>query len=209
MLKGRLITLEGGEGAGKSTLIHGLQAWLEGQGVLVEVTREPGGTELGEAIRELVLDTAHAAMCAESELLLMFAARAQLVRERLRPALNAGHWVLCDRFVDASFAYQGAGRGQPSARIADLAAWVLDGVQPDRTLLLDLPVQHGRARIAGRDDDRIESEQDGFFERVRAAYLARAQAEPDRYRVLDASAAPDQVLAGAIAAVLPLLDSES
>lgn len=208
-MKGRLITLEGGEGVGKSTLIGGLQAWLEEQNIVVDVMREPGGTELGEAIRELVLDPAHAAMCAESELLLMFAARAQLVRQRLCPALAGGHWVLCDRFVDASYAYQGAGRGQPAERIDALAEWVLHDIYPDCTLLLDLPVQHARARIAERKEDRIESEHERFFERVRAEYLARMQAEPGRLHLLDASAAVDQVLAKAITVLRPLLDSWS
>jgi dTMP kinase len=168
--------------------------------------REPGGTPLGEAIRSLVLDPAHAALSAESELLLMFASRAQLVRERIRPALGGGQWVLCDRYVDASYAYQGAGRGQPIERIADLERWACDGVKPDLTLLLDLPVSTGRARAAGRGAaDRIEAEADAFFERVRQAYRERAQAEPQRFRVIDAGLPPDQVLQAAIVAIADLL----
>ncbi|HET6632356.1 MAG TPA: dTMP kinase [Rhodanobacteraceae bacterium] len=204
--RGRLVTLEGGEGAGKSTLMRGLLEHLRGLGIMVEEAREPGGTPLGEAIRGVVLDPALQA-CAEAELLLMFAARAQLVRERLQPALAAGRWVLCDRYVDASHAYQGAGRGQPAERVEALERWTLDGLQADLTLLLDLGVHQGRRRIAGRGEgDRIEREQAAFFERVRGAYLARAEAEPERIHVIDATQPPAQVLAAAIAALAPLLD---
>ena len=143
--RGRFITLEGGEGAGKSTLLEGLRAHLEGRGVDLLLTREPGGTALGEAVRAIVLDPARHGLCAESELLLMFASRAQLVRETLAPALAAGRWVLCDRYVDASYAYQGGGRGQPTERIAALEQWACAGLKPDLTLLLDLPVSTGRA----------------------------------------------------------------
>ena len=131
----------------------------------------------------------------------MFASRAQLVREVIEPALAAGQWVLCDRYADASYAYQGGGRGQPEARIAGLESWACDGVKPDLTLLLDLPVETGRARAAGRGEaDRIEAEADAFFERVRGSYRARAAAEPERFRVIDASLSPAQVLAAAIEA---------
>jgi dTMP kinase len=205
--KGRLLTLEGGEGAGKSTLLAGLRAWLAEAGIDPVFTREPGGTPLGEAVRALVLDPAHG-ICAEAELLLVFAARAQHVREVIVPALEAGRWVVSDRFTDASFAYQGGGRGQPSARIADLEAWAAMGLRPDLTLLLDLPVSTGRARAAGRGEvDRIEAEADGFFERVRKAYRSRAEAEPERFHLLDASAAPEAVLAEATAAIAPLLEA--
>jgi dTMP kinase len=200
--RGRFITLEGGEGAGKSTLLAGLRDYVQQQGVELLQVREPGGTALGEAIRAIVLDPAHPHISAESELLLMFAARAQLVRERILPALEAGHWVLCDRYVDASYAYQGAGRGQPQERIAALEAWACAGLKPDLTLLLDLPVATGRARAAGRGAaDRIETEADAFFERVRQAYRERAAAEPQRWRVIDASLSPAEVLNAAIAAV--------
>jgi dTMP kinase len=137
-------------------------------------------------------------MAAESELLLMFASRAQLLREVIDPALAAGHWVLCDRYTDASYAYQGGGRGQPSERIAELERWACMGVKPDLTLLLDLPVATGRARAAGRGNaDRIEVEADAFFERVRASYRERAAAEPQRFRVLDASQSSGAVLRAA------------
>lgn len=199
MTRGKLITLEGGEGAGKSTLLAGLQKHLRAQGVELVQTREPGGTPLGEAVRAIVLDPAHRDMCAEAELLLMFASRAQLVRECIEPALAAGQWVLCDRFTDASYAYQGGGRGVPNERIATLEQWATGGLTPDLTLLLDLPVATGRARAAGRGEaDRIEVEGDTFFERVRAAYRARAAAEPTRFRLIDATLTPPEVLAAAI-----------
>jgi dTMP kinase len=199
--RGKLITLEGGEGAGKSTLLAGLRQHLLEQGVELVQTREPGGTPLGEAVRAIVLDPALRDMGAETELLLMFASRAQLVRECIEPALAAGQWVLCDRFTDASYAYQGGGRGIPVERIATLEQWATHGLAPDLTLLLDLPVATGRARAAGRGEaDRIEAEADAFFERVREAYRARAAAEPGRFRMIDASQTPSEVLAAAIEA---------
>ena len=201
-MKGRLISLEGGEGAGKSTLLAGLRMHFERSGMDVLYTREPGGTPVGEAVRALVLDPAHRGMAVETELLLMFAARAQLVRETLRPALAAGRWVLCDRFTDASYAYQGGGRGVDAARIGELERLATGGLKPDLTLLLDIPVAHGRARASQRGDaDRIEAERDDFFERVHATYLARAQAEPQRFRVIDASQPADSVLQAAVHAI--------
>ncbi|MDO1527385.1 dTMP kinase [Fulvimonas sp. R45] len=208
LARGKFITLEGGEGAGKSTLLAGLREHFAAAGVDLLLTREPGGTPLGEAVRGIVLDPAHRGLCAESELLLMFASRAQLVREAILPALAAGRWVLCDRYVDASYAYQGGGRGQPAERIAALEQWACAGLRPDLTLLLDLPVATGRARAAGRGEaDRIETEADAFFERVRAAYRARAAAEPGRFRVLDAGLPPAAVLQAARDAVAPLLET--
>lgn len=206
--RGRFISLEGGEGAGKSTLLAGLHDHLSRRGVNLLQVREPGGTRLGEAIRSIVLDPAHPDISAESELLLMFAARAQLVRERMLPALNRGEWVLCDRYVDASYAYQGGGRGQPFERIAALEQWACEGLKPDLTLLLDLPVSTGRARAAGRGAaDRIETEADAFFERVRRAYRQCAEAEPQRFHVIDASQSPDAVLKAAIAAAEHLFEA--
>jgi dTMP kinase len=208
LARGKFITLEGGEGAGKSTLLAGLREHFAAAGVDLLLTREPGGTPLGEAVRGIVLDPAHRGLCAESELLLMFASRAQLVREAILPALAAGRWVLCDRYVDASYAYQGGGRGQPAERIAALEQWACAGLRPDLTLLLDLPVATGRARAAGRGEaDRIETEADAFFERVRAAYRARAATEPGRFRVLDAGLPPAAVLQAARDAVAPLLET--
>ncbi|SHM10460.1 dTMP kinase [Rhodanobacter sp. OK091] len=205
-VRGKFISLEGGEGAGKSTLLAGLRAYIEQSGIALVQTREPGGTAVGEAVRAIVLDPAQRALAAETELLLMFASRAQLVRELIEPALSAGQWVLCDRFADASYAYQGGGRGQPVARIAELERWACAGVKPDLTLLLDLPVATGRARAAGRGDaDRIEVEADAFFERVRMSYRERAAAEPDRFRVIDASQSPAAVLQEATRALAVLV----
>ncbi len=204
--RGKFISLEGGEGAGKSTLLAGLRDCIEQRGIALVQTREPGGTGVGEAVRAIVLDPAQHGLAAETELLLMFASRAQLVREVIEPALRAGHWVLCDRYADASYAYQGGGRGQPESRIVELERWACAGVTPDLTLLLDLPVALGRARAAGRGDaDRIEIEADVFFERVRATYRERAAAEPDRFQVIDASQSPAAVLQAATLALGALL----
>lgn len=187
-MSGRLITLEGGEGAGKSTALSVCREHLHAQGIEVVHTREPGGTPLGERIRELMLVPSGDRLCAESELLLVFAARAQHVRETVRPALARGAWVLSDRYTDSSYAYQGAGRGLPESMIAGLERFTVGDTRPDLTLLLDLPVPQGRARAGERGDpDRIEGEADGFFERVRAGFRARARAEPGRFEVIDAS----------------------
>lgn len=207
-VRGKFISLEGGEGAGKSTLLTGLRAYIEQHGITLVQTREPGGTRVGEAVRAIVLDPAQRELAAETELLLMFASRAQLVREVIEPALHAGRWVLCDRFADASYAYQGGGRGQPESRIAALEQWACAGIRPDLTLLLDLPVATGRARAAGRGDaDRIEVEADSFFERVRATYRQRAAAEPDRFRTIDAGQPPSAVLQEAIVALAHLFEA--
>lgn len=205
-MHGKFISLEGGEGAGKSTLLAGLRVYLEQHDIALVQTREPGGTGVGEAVRAIVLDPAQRGLAAETELLLMFASRAQLVREVIEPALRAGQWVLCDRYTDASYAYQGGGRGQPIERIAQLERWTCAGLKPDLTLLLDLPVATGRARAAGRGDaDRIETEADAFFERVRATYRERAVAEPRRFRVIDASQSPVAVLQAATLALAALV----
>ena len=190
-----LITLEGGEGAGKSTVLAAIRDALAAAGHEVVCTREPGGTPAGEAIRAVLLDPAQP-LCAETELLLMMASRAQLVRELVEPALARGADVLCDRFTDASFAYQGGGRGLDGGRIAELERWAA-ARKPDLTFLLDLGVEAGLARARGRggEPDRIEREAGDFFERVRAAYLARAAAEPGRFRVIDASQSVETVVA--------------
>jgi len=185
--RGIFISIEGGEGAGKSTVIAALREALAATGREVVLTREPGGTPEGEAIRALLLDPANH-LVAEAELLLMFASRAQLVRQLVRPALARGAVVVADRFTDASFAYQGGGRGLDMGVIAELERWAA-GLKPDLTLLLDVGVAQGmaRARARGGEPDRIEREREDFFERVRATYLARAAAEPARFRVVDAS----------------------
>lgn len=187
-MRGMFITLEGSEGSGKSTNLAYIRDRLEAQGIDLIVTREPGGTPLAEAIRTLLLDQRNSAMCSDTELLLMFAARAQHLAELILPALNAGKWVLCDRFTDATYAYQGAGRGIARERIALLEQWVQGTLRPDLTLFLDLPVDLGLQRASSRGEpDRFEREQLAFFERVRAGYLQQAAAAPQRYRVIDAA----------------------
>ncbi|GHD70063.1 thymidylate kinase [Luteimonas padinae] len=198
----RFVSLEGGEGAGKTTVLAALRAELAASGREVVVTREPGGTPLAEKIRALLLQPDDEAVAADTELLLMFAARAQHVRTTVLPALERGAWVLCDRFTDSSYAYQGGGRGLDADFIEALERRVV-GIRPGLTLLLDLDVAQGRERIQGRDPrpDRIERERAAFFERARATFLARAAAEPQRFRVVDASRAVEQVVADAVAAL--------
>ncbi len=192
--RGRFITVEGGEGAGKSSNLAYVQALLEAAGKPVLFTREPGGTPLGESIRELLLGHQHTGMAEETELLLMFAARAEHLQAKILPALEAGTWVLCDRFTDASYAYQGAGRGIARERIAILENYVQGALRPDLTLLLDLPVETGLARAGSRSaPDRFEKEALGFFERVREGYLRIAAEEPERVKVIDASPTLEQV----------------
>ncbi|HKK04933.1 MAG TPA: dTMP kinase [Gammaproteobacteria bacterium] len=187
-MSGRFITIEGIEGVGKSTNLAFVRDHLADLGHPVIVTREPGGTELGEAIRGLLLDHRNTAMSDDTELLLMFAARAQHLTEVVRPALGRGQWVLCDRFTDATYAYQGGGRGVARERIAALEQWVQDGLRPDLTLLLDVPEEIGLERAGRRGElDRFERERAEFFGRVREAYLALAAQDPGRFRVIDAS----------------------
>lgn len=187
-MRGRFITLEGSEGSGKSTNLNYIHQRLLQAGIDVVLSREPGGTPLGESIRELLLDHRQQAMASDTELLLMFAARAQHLNELILPALEAGKWVLCDRFTDATYAYQGAGRGIAHERIAQLEQWVQGELRPDLTLFLDLPVAQGLARAGERAElDRFEREEIDFFERVRQGYLDQAKAQPQRYRVVDAS----------------------
>ena len=195
-MRGRFITLEGSEGSGKSTNLNYIHQRLQQAGIEVVLTREPGGTPLGESIRELLLDHRQQAMASDTELLLMFAARAQHLNELIIPALNCGKWVLCDRFTDATYAYQGAGRGIANERIALLEQWVQGDLRPDLTFFLDLPVAQGLARAGARAElDRFEREEIDFFERVRQGYLSRAEAQPLRYRVVDASPALPEVQA--------------
>lgn len=204
-MSARLVSFEGGEGAGKSTVIAAVEALLQARGVPFIRTREPGGSPAGEAIRAVLLDPTHS-LVPEAELLLMFASRAQLVRSVIEPALAAGYWVLCDRFTDASFAYQGGGRGLDPGAIAELERRFV-GRKPDLTILLDVAVDTGLARARGRGpQDRIEQESGRFFERVRAAYRQRAAAEPARFRVIDATPPPDVVAADVCAAVAALLE---
>ena len=194
MAKGFFITLEGGEGAGKSTQHTRMVEWLGSRGHEVVETREPGGTVVSEQIRQVLLDTRNAGLDCRAELLLLFAARTQLLQEIIRPALAAGKVVVSDRFTDASFAYQGGGRQMGAATVAVLEGFVHPDLQPDMTLLFDIPVEQGMRRVAGRGEaDRFEVESVRFFERVRNAYLERAAGDPERFRVIDASLDQEQV----------------
>jgi dTMP kinase len=206
-IRGRFITLEGIEGAGKSTVAQLVSEWLASRGVTARVTREPGGTPLAERVRKIVLARGDEAVSPRAETLLMFAARSIHVENLIRPALARGEWVLCDRFTDASRAYQGYGRGMDLAWIDQLANAVHGDLQPDCTLLLDLPVEVGLTRARSRSGmaaDRFEAEAAEFFERVRQGYLQIARAEPMRVRVIDA-AAPLPSVSQQVTAVLESL----
>lgn len=190
--KGKFISLEGGEGAGKTTSRAYISAFLRQRGITVLETREPGGTEVSEAIRGLLLDNRLPTMHADTELLLIFAARNEHLQRTIIPALQAGVWVVCDRFTDATYAYQGSGRGLSQQRIASLETWVQGSLRPDYTFLFDIDVAIGMRRVRERSQqlgkavDRFEQENLGFFERIRAAYLNRAQQYPKQYRLIDA-----------------------
>ena len=200
--RGRFITLEGGEGVGKSTNMAFVEAWLKAQGLEVVSTREPGGTPRAEAMRGLLLDPdVDEPLHSDAELLLMFAARAQHLAQKIVPALERGAWVICDRFTDATFAYQGGGRGIDADRIGQLEQFVQKGLSPDLTLLLDMSPDAAKERLEGRlrdqytQRDRFEKEQIAFFEAVRRAYLERAAAAPQRFAIIDAGQALDHVQA--------------
>ena len=187
-MTGKFITIEGGEGVGKSSNIDFVLSYLSSKNIDVVSTREPGGTQLGEKIRALLLDAKNNAMVSGTELLLMFAARAQHLDELIKPSLKNNQWVLCDRFTDATYAYQGGGRGIAMQRIAELESWVQGSLRPDLTILLDLPIEIGMKRASDRSEpDRIEQEKNNFFESVRATYLSMAKASPQRFRIIDAS----------------------
>jgi|TARA_R110000796_G_scaffold208755_2_gene325063 dTMP kinase len=193
-MKGLFITLEGPEGAGKSTNLRVLAQALANAGCDPLLTREPGGTPVAERIRDVLLSHHDEPMCADAELLLMFAARAQHLNALIKPALAAGRVVISDRFTDATYAYQGGGRGIAHERIATLETWVQGDLRPDLTLIFDVPVDVGMARARARSElDRFEVEQSSFFEAVRNTYLQRARAEPQRYRIIDASGSLEQV----------------
>jgi len=201
-MKGRFITVEGIEGVGKTTNIDFIQQQLRAAGRDLVLTREPGGTPLGEAVRGLLLDPAYTGMDSNCELQLMFAARAEHLAKVVWPALEKGQWVLCDRFTDATYAYQGGGRGIDTDVIARLEQLVQGDFRPDLTLLLDVPVEVGLARASKRGAlDRFEQEKVEFFERVRTAYLDMAERSPERYRVIDASE-PLEVVQRKLAAIL-------
>lgn len=196
MEQGRFITVEGTEGVGKSTNLAFIRDWLRARGREVLVTREPGGTPLAEALRELLLAPREEAVEPMAELLTIFAARAQHLHQKIRPALARGQWVLCDRFTDSTYAYQGGGRGFDQSAIAELETLVQGDLRPDLTVVLDIEVAEGLARAGQRSEpDRFEREQVDFFERVRAVYRERAATAPDRYAVVDAGQPLEQVQA--------------
>jgi dTMP kinase len=209
MARGKVITVEGSEGVGKSTNVEFLAAAIKEQGFEVICTREPGGTPIAERIRQILLEHGEEPLPDIAELLLFFASRSLHISNKIRPALEAGKWVICDRFTDASRAYQGSGRGLDMQRINLLAEWVQGDLQPDMTLLLDAPAKIGMQRAAQRGaTDRLESEQISFYERVRAGYLELAESYPERYRVVDA-ARPLQAVQASIGKELEQLFSDN
>jgi len=194
MSKGRFITIDGVEGAGKSTQIDLICSYLQRKGIDVVRTREPGGTDVGEKIRSVLLDVDNQEMHSDTELLLMFSSRNELIQNKIIPALNKGSWVVSDRFTDASFAYQGGGRMLNLDRISKLEEWVLGDFKPDLTLLLDINVELGMTRIEARAaKDRIELEERAFFERVRSVFISRSEAFPERIKLIDASGTIDDI----------------
>jgi len=206
---GRFITLEGIEGSGKSTLVPYIRDFLESAGKTVVITREPGGTSLGEQIRLLLLDPTYGNLTPSAELLLIFAARVEHLEKVIKPALERGSWVVCDRFTDATYVYQGKGRNIPSAQIDVLAEWVQGEVSPDLTLVFDVPASIGLSRVSRRGEkDRFEREEQEFFERLRHAYLMLAAKYPTRCRVIDASA-PLEVVRVRVGAILTRLLHDS
>jgi dTMP kinase len=210
MTQGKFITLEGGEGVGKSTNLAFIKESLLAAGIDVITTREPGGTRLGEALRSVLLGDEAQGIGAKAEMLTMFAARMEHLEKVILPALEKGQWVLCDRFTDATYAYQGGGRGLPFSEIEVIENWVQGSLRPDMTLLLDAPVETGMARAAARGEaDRFEREPLEFFRAVTDAYRQRAQAAPERYAVIDASQTLDQVQAQISTVLAALLDKRA
>jgi len=207
-MRGKFVTVEGIEGVGKSTNIGFLSSIIEAKGFTVLRTREPGGTPMAERIRQMLLEHGEEPLPDIAELLLFFASRSLHISNTIRPALAAGQWVVCDRFTDASRAYQGHGRGLGLERINLMAQWVQEDLQPDLTLLLDAPVELGMARAKKRGaSDRLESEDAGFYQRVRDGYLGLAAAEPERFAVIDASQELEQVQAAITLAINRLLSN--
>lgn len=207
MARGKFITIEGGEGVGKSTNIAFVQSLLRARGIETVLTREPGGTPLAEEIREILLEQRDEKVVSETELLLMFAARAQHLHQFILPSLNAGKWVISDRFTDATYAYQSGGRGVPAEQVAMLEKFVQNNFRPDLTLLLDAPVETGMNRAKARGKlDRFEEERSAFFNKVRKCYLQRAKAEPERFRVVDATDTLEEVQARIASIITKVLD---
>ena len=194
MNKGKFITIDGVEGAGKSTQIDLICSYLHRKGIEVVRTREPGGTDIGEKIRSVLLDVDNKEMHSDTELLLMFSSRNELIQNKIIPALNEGKWVVSDRFTDASFAYQGGGRMLSLDRIAKLENWVLGSFKPDLTFLLDISVEIGMTRVEARNaKDRIEQEERAFFERVRSVFIERSKIYPDRIKLINAERSVDEI----------------
>lgn len=206
---GKFITLEGTEGAGKSTNLKFIESWLQQKGIPMVMTREPGGTPISEAVRGLLLNNEFTEMTPDTELLLMFAARNQHIEEKIKPALKQGYWVVSDRFTDASYAYQGAARGIDFERLSEIEDWVQKGFQPNQTFVFDLPIEIGmeRVRKRGGQTDRFEQEKADFFEKVRGAYLHRASLSPSRYSVLDAAQSLERVQSEIALQLQKLLDN--
>jgi len=206
-MNAKFISIEGIEGAGKSTQLAFIQRYLSDNGKQLTVTREPGGTPLGEEIRSLLLTPTDTGMAIDTELLLMFSARAEHVARVIKPALEQGEWVISDRFTDATFAYQGGGRGISQQRIAELANWTLKGLKPDLTLLFDLPVEVGQQRVVSRNQgvDRFEQEKIEFFQKIRTCYLERAKQEPNRIKVIDSSQSIADIQTQLVTILEPLL----
>jgi dTMP kinase len=193
-MRGKFLTIEGTEGVGKTTNIEFIKQWLDGNQISFVSTREPGGTPLAEEIREVLLCKRDEKVCSKAELLMMFAGRAQHIDQVIEPHLARGNWVLCDRFTDATYAYQGAGREMGSELIAQLETMVQGSMRPDLTLILDVPVELGLERAGKRSEpDRFELEKNDFFNRVRQAYLRMAENNPQRYKIIDASLSLDDV----------------
>lgn len=205
--RGKFITLEGGEGVGKTTNVPFIKNYLQDRNIPIVVTREPGGTQLAEKIRDLLLHPNGEAITGQAEILLMFAARAQHLNHVIKPALAQGQWVLCDRFTDATYAYQGGGRGMAMEAISWLENFVQDDLRPDLTLLLDVPVETGmaRAKSRGGEVDRFESEQHHFFNQVRRIYLQQAEQYPERIKVIQADQPLDDVQKAIVETLNPLL----
>jgi len=206
-MNAKFISIEGIEGAGKSTQLAFIQRYLSDNGKPLIVTREPGGTPLGEEIRSLLLTPTDTGMAVDTELLLMFSARAEHVARVIKPALEQGEWVISDRFTDATFAYQGGGRGISQQRISELANWTLKGLKPDLTLLFDLPVEVGQKRVLSRNQgvDRFEQEKLDFFQKIRTCYLERAKQEPNRIKVIDSSQSIADIQSQLVKILEPLL----
>lgn len=194
-MNGKFISIEGIDGVGKSTQLVFIEKYLRQQGKKVIITHEPGGTSLGEDIRKLLIISRTDDIMVDTELLLIFAARAEHVAQIIKPSIRRGDWVVSDRFVDATFAYQGGGRGMSTYRIQQITDWTLSGFKPDITFLLDLPVKHSQQRVIDRnnDIDRFEREKTNFFQKVRDCYLQRSRKEPDRIMVIDASKMIDDI----------------